>query len=206
MTTDLPEELKDRAARAANEAWCDISGYEPSAPGSSALTVVWRAVVDAVLAAVVEELAKDRDNAIATAGLCGVHTGVCSNRCLRSQGHDGEHDDDPESTRTQLKVELVEARSWARHGYEIGQRSLRWSDHGVAPKWLTEGWPTHFETYEDIESAHLKLKAERDELRAAVRMLRRVRDKTIPFTRTRCEQDAWDRLTRLVTPDTEEQS
>ena len=36
--------------------------------------------------------------------------------------------------------ECDEARSWARHGYEIGQRSTLWSDHGVAPKWLTEGF------------------------------------------------------------------
>ena len=34
---------------------------------------------------------------------------------------------------------LEEARSWARHGYEIAQRTASWSDHGVAPKWLTEG-------------------------------------------------------------------
>jgi hypothetical protein len=34
---------------------------------------------------------------------------------------------------------LEEARGWARHGYEIGQRSCTWSDQGVAPKWLT-GW------------------------------------------------------------------
>lgn len=33
---------------------------------------------------------------------------------------------------------LAEARSWARHGYEIAQRTCSWSDHGVAPKWLTE--------------------------------------------------------------------
>lgn len=47
---------------------------------------------------------------------------------------------------TTLREQLAEARSWARHGYEIGQRSLCWSDYGVAPKWLTEGWPNHFET------------------------------------------------------------
>lgn len=38
-----------------------------------------------------------------------------------------------------LRDLLDEARSWARHGYEIGQRSCTWTDHGVAPKWLTEG-------------------------------------------------------------------
>jgi hypothetical protein len=39
---------------------------------------------------------------------------------------------------------LMDARHWARHGYELGQRSCSWSDDGVAPKWLTEGWPVHF--------------------------------------------------------------
>lgn len=46
----------------------------------------------------------------------------------------------------QLREDLADARTWARHGYEIGQRSLLWSDFGVAPKWLTEGWPIHFKT------------------------------------------------------------
>lgn len=45
---------------------------------------------------------------------------------------------------TALYDALDEARSWARHGYEIGQRSCTWADHGVAPAWLTEGWPLHF--------------------------------------------------------------
>lgn len=39
---------------------------------------------------------------------------------------------------------LAEARMWARHGYETGQRHCSWSDFGVAPAWLTEGWPQHF--------------------------------------------------------------
>lgn len=38
-----------------------------------------------------------------------------------------------------LLAQIEEARSWARHGYEIGQRSNTWADHGVAPAWLTEG-------------------------------------------------------------------
>jgi hypothetical protein len=42
---------------------------------------------------------------------------------------------------TALYDALDEARQWARHGYEIGQRHCGWSDHGVAPTWLTEGWP-----------------------------------------------------------------
>lgn len=36
------------------------------------------------------------------------------------------------------EAERDEARMWARHGYEIGQRSCTWTDHGVAPAWLTE--------------------------------------------------------------------
>jgi hypothetical protein len=36
---------------------------------------------------------------------------------------------------------LHEARTWARHGYEIAQRSCTWFDHGVAPKWLTAPIP-----------------------------------------------------------------
>lgn len=46
---------------------------------------------------------------------------------------------------TGLREQRNEARMWARHGYELGQRSCTWTDHGVAPDWLTEGWPLHFE-------------------------------------------------------------
>lgn len=46
-----------------------------------------------------------------------------------------------------LEAQLAEARMWARHGYELGQRSNAWSDHGVAPTWLTEGHEaTHGDT------------------------------------------------------------
>jgi hypothetical protein len=45
---------------------------------------------------------------------------------------------------------LDEARNWARHGYEIGQRHCGWSDHGVAPAWLTEDWPPHFDACEHL--------------------------------------------------------
>lgn len=57
----------------------------------------------------------------------------------------------------QLEGELEEARQWARHGYEIGQRHCGWSDHGVAPDWLTEGWSRAFDSCE-----HLKQAAEYD--------------------------------------------
>lgn len=42
-----------------------------------------------------------------------------------------------------------QARMWARHGYEIGQRSCTWSDYGVAPAWLTEEQPA------SVPRAHL---------------------------------------------------
>lgn len=34
--------------------------------------------------------------------------------------------------------DLAEARMWARHGYELGQRFGYWTDPGTAPEWLTE--------------------------------------------------------------------
>lgn len=51
-----------------------------------------------------------------------------------------------------VRAELEEARMWARHGYEIGQRSCTWSDHGVAPAWLTE--PTALDPQEPQHGAH----------------------------------------------------
>lgn len=65
-----------------------------------------------------------------------------------------------------IKAERDEARQWARHGYEIGQRHCSWSDHGVAPAWLTEGWPPHIDSCE-----HLKHAAEFDEALSRVRVL-----------------------------------
>ena len=62
--------------------------------------------------------------------------------------------------------QLLEARQWARHGYEIGQRHCGWTDHGVAPAWLTEGWPPHIESCE-----HLQQAAEYDEKLTQVRAL-----------------------------------
>lgn len=52
----------------------------------------------------------------------------------------------------EVREQLTEARAWARHGYEIGQRHCCWSDYGVAPQWLTDGWPVHFES---CASVHL---------------------------------------------------
>ncbi|MBP2581878.1 hypothetical protein J3A78_002356 [Streptomyces sp. PvR006] len=58
---------------------------------------------------------------------------------------EGEHDRcGAECEPDRLRAALEDARMWARHGYEIGQRSCTWSDHGVAPAWLTDGWPVHF--------------------------------------------------------------
>lgn len=64
------------------------------------------------------------------------------------------------------REQLDKARSWARHGYEIGQRHCGWSDHGVAPAWLTEGWPPHIEACE-----HTARAAEYDTALARVRGL-----------------------------------
>jgi hypothetical protein len=63
-----------------------------------------------------------------------------------------------------LTADRDEARMWARHGYEIGQRHCGWSDHGVAPDWLTEGWPYSFDSCE-----HLKQAAELEETITRVR-------------------------------------
>lgn len=71
-----------------------------------------------------------------------------------------------ENARDQLRNDRDEARSWARHGYEIGQKHCSWTDHGVAPEWLTEGWPPHIESCE-----HLKQAAEYDEALSRVRAL-----------------------------------
>lgn len=64
-----------------------------------------------------------------------------------------------------LGAQLEEARMWARHGYEIGQRSCLWADQGVAPAWLTEGWPTHFEA-DPLLQENLKLERDLADLRA----------------------------------------
>ncbi|WP_050507767.1 MULTISPECIES: hypothetical protein [Streptomyces] len=63
------------------------------------------------------------------------------------------HGEPPESDVASLRAERDEARMWARHGYEIGQRHCGWTDHGVAPAWLTEGWPTRFEDCEHLTHA-----------------------------------------------------
>jgi hypothetical protein len=65
-----------------------------------------------------------------------------------------------------LEERLAEARSWARHGYEIGQRHCGWTDHGTAPAWLTEGWPPHIDSCE-----HLRQAAALDEALSKVRAL-----------------------------------
>lgn len=72
-----------------------------------------------------------------------------------------EPEDEPEA-----ETALADARSWARHGYEIGQRHCGWSDHGVAPAWLTEGWPLRIDSCE-----HAKQAAECDTALTRVRSL-----------------------------------
>ncbi|MFL5911237.1 MAG: DUF6085 family protein [Gaiellaceae bacterium] len=65
--------------------------------------------------------------------------------------------------------QLTEARFWARHGYEIGQRHCGWTDHGVAPAWLTGGWPTHIDACE-----HSALLAGAEQRIAAGRRIHRI--------------------------------
>ncbi|MFE2912848.1 hypothetical protein [Kitasatospora indigofera] len=64
-----------------------------------------------------------------------------------------------------------DARSWARHGYEIGQRHCGWTDHGVAPAWLTDGWPAHIDDCEHSAgraAAEARIAAARAECRHIV--------------------------------------
>lgn len=74
--------------------------------------------------------------------------------------------DDIRTAVTGLLGQINEARMWARHGYEIGQKHCGWTDHGTAPAWLTEDWPTSFEPCE-----HLKQASEYDEALSRVRHL-----------------------------------
>lgn len=71
-----------------------------------------------------------------------------------------------EAARARLLEDRDDARTWARHGYEIGQKHCGWTDYGVAPDWLTEGWPPHFDSCE-----HFKRAAEYDEALTRVRGL-----------------------------------
>jgi hypothetical protein len=71
-----------------------------------------------------------------------VSRGYCPD-CGRGDCAPTGEDWDRERKRAQrAEAALAEARMWARHGYEIGQRSCTWADHGVAPAWLTEQQPT----------------------------------------------------------------
>ncbi|MFK4869014.1 hypothetical protein ACI3K4_27750 [Streptomyces sp. CSMPJR101] len=91
---------------------------------------------------------------------------------------------DQQGQLNQLKEQLEEARQWARHGYEIGQRHCGWSDHGVAPGWLTEGWPPHIGSCE-----HLEQMAAFDEALTRVRALCSPEHDTPQFGRLRRAQD-----------------
>jgi hypothetical protein len=84
----------------------------------------------------------------------------------------------------QLTEARDEARQWARHGYEIGQRHCGWTDHGVAPDWLTEGWPRSFDSCE-----HLQKAAEYDEALTRVRA---------EVARIRAITPTWDPVADLI--------
>lgn len=71
------------------------------------------------------------------------------------------------AARDDLLGQINEARLWARHGYEIGQKHCGWTDHGVAPAWLTDGWKPG-----DLNSCeHLKRASEYDEALTRVQNL-----------------------------------
>ena len=93
----------------------------------------------------------------------------------------------------QLREALADARSWARHGYEIGQRSCTWSDHGVAPKWLTEGHRP--EALESNLAAHV---VELERYRAALAALVRLKDGPRDAAYERDKPAAWDLARRLL--------
>ncbi|MEU1071885.1 MULTISPECIES: HIT domain-containing protein [unclassified Streptomyces] len=107
------------------------------------LRSVWLAHADAALDALRPELAAltEYENTINWETTC-----VSCARMLDASHRDHERAE-------QAEADLAEARSWARHGYEIGQRHCSWTDHGVAPAWLTEGWPPHFDSCEHLQAA-----------------------------------------------------
>lgn len=82
--------------------------------------------------------------------------------------HGGDEGREATKAEAASDEDLNEARMWARHGYEIGQRHCSWSDHGVAPAWLTNGWPMSFDSCE-----HLKRAGEYDMALSRVRALHR---------------------------------
>lgn len=98
-------------------------------------------------------------------GLNCAETPGCDGDCCASTNIEKELKAASEVNK-RLTADREEARQWARHGYEIGQRHCGWSDHGVAPAWLTDGWPPHIETCE-----HLQQMAEFDEALTRVRSL-----------------------------------
>ncbi|MET8694702.1 hypothetical protein ABZV65_19415 [Streptomyces bauhiniae] len=81
-----------------------------------------------------------------------------------------------------LASERDEARQWARHGYKIGQRHCGWTDHGVAPAWLTDGWPPHIDSCEHLKEAAVydealtRVRAEVARIRATTRTWEPVAD------------------------------
>jgi hypothetical protein len=52
-----------------------------------------------------------------------------------------------------LREERDEARRWACHGFEIGQRSATWADEGVAPQWLLDSYKPKPPVCKGIEGA-----------------------------------------------------
>lgn len=112
MTTDLPPDVRDRAARAAYDAINDVAWGQPGSDRHFKVAIVgWRAVVDAVAEVITEHLAAERDKTIAGTwtktgnefvGDCGnaspsneFRMNHCLNPlyCTLPAGHQGWHQD-----------------------------------------------------------------------------------------------------------------
>ncbi|MEU5742021.1 hypothetical protein ABZ784_29020 [Streptomyces tendae] len=94
----------------------------------------------------------------------------------------------------ELLQQRDEARQWARHGYEIGQRRCGWSDHGVAPEWLTEGWPPHIDSCE-----HLKHAADLEEAEAVRKRVAKAQKEALTDALGMDRLRDWDDILNAVT-------
>jgi hypothetical protein len=112
-----------------------------------------------------EAQAEERSGSALLEGPACADTPACDGGCCAPRSAEKELKAASEVIK-RLTADREEARQWARHGYEIGQRHCGWSDHGVAPGWLTEGWPPHIDSCE-----HLKQMAAFDEALTRVRGL-----------------------------------
>lgn len=99
-----------------------------------------------------EAQAEERSEPALLEGPACADTPACDGGCCAPRSAEKELKAASEVVK-RLTADREEARQWARHGYEIGQRHCGWSDHGVAPDWLTEGWPRSFDSCEHLKRA-----------------------------------------------------